>query len=207
MLGNKLSGQSCQFDCFIENMQVNSWTFAWTVSNFTLIGGVYMHPARLKKLILFFPLIFLIHDVEEIVTIEQVQLPIRLPFTISAMEFTIAFVFLWLIVTVGCLHAANGRRYLWIKPLPFFSLLVSGVFLANGIGHVLQAIVFQKYVPGVITAIFLLIPYCIIAVKKLYDAKILSAKPIAGYLILGFILQTPAALLALLVGKGLVSLF
>ena len=165
-----------------------------------------MRLARFKKLILFFPLIFLIHDVEEIITIEQLQLPIRLPFTISTMEFTIAFVFLWLIVTAGCLYTANGRRYLWIKPLPFFALLVAGVFLANGIGHVLQAVVFQKYVPGVITAVLLLIPYCIIAVKQLYDAKLLSVKQIAGYLLLGFILQTPAALVALLVGKSIVGL-
>lgn len=166
-----------------------------------------MHPSTLKKLILFFPLIFLIHDIEEIITIEQLQLPIRLPFTISALEFTIAFVFLWMLVTVGCLYAVKGRSFLWIKPLPFFSFLVAGVFLANGIGHVLQAIVFQKYVPGVITAVVLLIPYCILAVKKLYNKKVLSMKQIAVYLLLGFIVQTPAALLALLVGKSVVALF
>ncbi|MFJ7954057.1 HXXEE domain-containing protein [Lysinibacillus sp. NPDC096418] len=166
-----------------------------------------MRSSTLKKLILYFPVIFLIHDLEEIVTIEQVQLPFQLPFTISAMEFTIAFVFLWIIVTVGCLFAANGRRFLWIKPLPLFSLLVAGVFLANGIGHVLQAIVFQKYVPGVITAVLVLIPYCIMAVKKLYDAKVLTVKQIAWYLIGGFLLQTPAALSALLIGKSVVALF
>ncbi|KOS68407.1 hypothetical protein AEA09_07460 [Lysinibacillus contaminans] len=165
-----------------------------------------MLQSTLSRLILFFPLIFLIHDLEEIVTIEQIQLPIRLPFTISALEFTIAFVFLWMIVAVGCLYAANGRRFLGIKPLPFFSFLVAGVFLANGIGHVLQAIVFQKYVAGVITAIFLLIPYCILAVKKLYNKKVLTMKQIAVYLLLGFIVQTPSALLALLVGKSVVTL-
>ena len=166
-----------------------------------------MRSSTLKKLILFFPVVFLIHDIEEIVTIEQVQLPFQLPFTISAIEFTVAFVFLWVIVTVGCLYAANGRRFLWIKPLPFFSLLVAGVFLANGIGHVLQAIVFQKYVPGVITAVLLLIPYCIMAIKKLYDAKVLTVKQLAVYLIAGFLLQTPAAFLALLIGKSVVALF
>lgn len=166
-----------------------------------------MQSSTQKKLILFFPVIFLIHDLEEIVTIEQVQLPLQLPFTISVMEFTVAFVFLWLIVSVGCIYAASGRRFLRIKPMPFFSLLVAGVFLANGLGHVLQAMVFQKYVPGVITAVLLLIPYCIMAVKKLYDTKVLSVKQIAGYLIAGFLLQTPAALLALLIGKSVVALF
>lgn len=166
-----------------------------------------MRSSTLKKLALFFPVIFLIHDLEEIVTIEQVRLPFQLPFTISTIEFTVAFVFLWVIVTVGCLYAANGRRFLWIKPLPFFSFLISGVFLANGIGHVLQAIVFQKYVPGAITAVLLLIPYCIMAVKKLYDAKVLTLKQIGGFLILGFILQTPSALLAILIGKSVVALF
>lgn len=166
-----------------------------------------MRSSTLKKLILFFPVIFLIHDLEEIVTIEQVQLPFQLPFTISVLEFTVAFIFLWLIVSIGCLYSANGRRFLRIKPIPFFSLLVAGVFLANGIGHVLQAMVFQKYVPGVITAVLLLIPYCIMAVKMLYDAKILSVKHIAGYLVVGFLLQTPAALLALLIGKSVVALF
>ena len=166
-----------------------------------------MQQSTLTKLILFFPLIFLIHDLEEIITIEQTQLPIRLPFTISALEFTIAFVFLWMIVAVGCLFAANKKKFLWIKPIPFFSFLVAGVFLANGIGHVLQAIVFQKYVPGVITAVLLLIPYCILAVKKLYIKKVLTMKHIAVYLLLGFIVQTPAALLALLVGKSVVALF
>ena len=146
-----------------------------------------MQSSTLKNLILCFPLIFLIHDLEEIVTIEHIQLPIRLPFTISTLEFTFAFVFLWIIVTVGCLYAAKGRSFLWLKPLSFFSLLVAGAFLANGIGHVLQAIVFQKYVPGVITAALLLIPYCIIAIKKLYKVKLLTKKQVIGYLLIGFI--------------------
>lgn len=166
-----------------------------------------MESSTIKKLMLFFPILFLIHDLEEIGTIEHVQLPIQLPFTISTLEFTIAFVFLWIIVAVGCLNAAKGRNVFGIKPLPFFSLLVAGIFLANGIGHVLQTIVFQKYVPGVVTATLLVIPYCIIAVKKLYSAKLLTIKQVVSYLLIGFVIQTPAAFLALLVGKIVVLLF
>ena len=166
-----------------------------------------MQSSAIKKFILFFPILFLIHDLEEIVTVEQFQLPIQLPFTISTLEFTIAFVFLWIIVAIGCLNAAKGRNFLGIKPLSFFSLLVAGVFLANGIGHVLQTIVFQKYVPGVITAALLMIPYCMLAVRKLYSAKILTMKQVVGYLLIGFVVQTPAAILMLLVGKMIVWLF
>ncbi|WP_232695718.1 HXXEE domain-containing protein [Brevibacillus daliensis] len=38
-------------------------------------------------------------------------------------------------------------------------LLVTAILLVNGLSHIIQAIIFFTYVPGLITAVLLLIPY------------------------------------------------
>ena len=161
-----------------------------------------MKRVTIRQLMLLFPVIFLLHDIEEIITIEYFTLPFG--FALSRKEFTAAFLLLWLIVLVGCLVAFVGKRFLWMKPTIFFAWLVAGVFLANGIGHVLQAIYFWSYVPGLLTAVFLLLPFCLFSIVVLYRQGVLTKKQIPLYLLVGFVLQTPFALIALLVGKSLV---
>jgi hypothetical protein len=161
-----------------------------------------MKRLNIKHLILLFPFIFLIHDIEEIMTIEQFDLPFSI--TILSAEFTVAFSLLWLVVSIGCVRAARDKNFLGMKPITFFSFLVAGVFLANGIGHLTQAIYFQGYVQGLITAISVLLPFCLFSIRTLYTKGLITKKQISFYLVLGFLVQGPFALIALLFGKILV---
>ncbi|MEK4093244.1 HXXEE domain-containing protein [Viridibacillus sp. FSL H8-0110] len=161
-----------------------------------------MEVSKIKLLIWIFPLVFLIHDLEEIATIENFTM--RFPFSVSTEEFIIAFILLWIIVVIGCVKAANNKRFIGILPIKFFALLVAGVFLANGIGHVVQSIILKKYVPGVITAVAILIPFCLFSIRKLLLENLITPKQVGVYLLVGFILQTPFALIALLIAKFIV---
>ncbi|MGE7621647.1 HXXEE domain-containing protein [Viridibacillus sp. NPDC096237] len=138
---------------------------------------------------------------EEILTVADFTA--KLPFSVSTEEFVIAFILLWVIVLIGCVMVVTNKRFVGIQPIKFFTLLVAGVFLANGIGHVVQSIIFQRYVPGVITAMVILIPFCLFSIRRLMLENLITPKQIGGYLILGFILQTPFALTALLIQNSL----
>ncbi|MFJ8234636.1 HXXEE domain-containing protein [Ureibacillus sp. NPDC094379] len=152
----------------------------------------------IKHLMLLFPLVFLIHDLEEILTVEQFELPV--PIEITSFQFTIAFILLWIVVTWGCIRAANQKSFLGMNPVITFALIIA-VFLVNGIGHILQSIIFWKYVPGVITAVVLLIPFCLFSLKQLQDEQSITKKEFVKLLLVGVILITPTILVALLIGK------
>ncbi|MEK3976663.1 HXXEE domain-containing protein [Psychrobacillus sp. FSL K6-1267] len=162
-----------------------------------------MEDIKIKKLLWMFPIVFLLHDVEEILTVEKFILP--LPFQVTEEEFALAFSLLWVIVTVGCLVTAANKRFLGMALSSFLMLMVGGIFLANGIGHVLQGIFFQRYVPGLITAVILLIPFCVYSIRVLLITKMIKGKQLPLYIMLGFILQTPFAFTALLIAKYLLS--
>ncbi|MGF9975894.1 HXXEE domain-containing protein [Viridibacillus arvi] len=161
-----------------------------------------MGVSKIKSLLLIFPIVFFIHDLEEIATVENFTM--KLPFSVSTEEFIIAFILLWIIVVIGCVTAANNKRFIGILPIKFFALLVAGVFLANGIGHVVQSVIFKKYVPGVITAVVILIPFCLLCIRKLILENLITPNQVGVYLLVGFLLQTPFALISLLIAKFIV---
>jgi len=152
----------------------------------------------IKHLILLIPLVFLIHDLEEILTVEQFELPV--PIEISTLQFTLAFILLWIVVTWACIRAANQKSFLGMNPNTTFTFIIA-IFLFNGIGHVLQSIIFWKYVPGVITAVVLLIPFCLYSLKRLHDEQSITKKEFTKLLLVAAIIITPTILVALLIGK------
>lgn len=162
-----------------------------------------MKNSKLKWLIGVFPLVFFIHDIEEIVTVEDFLIKHSnvLSYKVTTIEFALAFFILWVITFIGCIRAVKNKCFLGMKPTTFFSLLISGIFLANGIGHILQFIFFREYVPGVITSIFILIPYCFVSIKWLLKEKLITRNRIFVFLFLGSILQAPFALTAILIAK------
>lgn len=152
----------------------------------------------IKHLMLIWPLVFLIHDLEEILTVEQFELPF--PIEITTLQFTIAFILLWIVVTWACINAANQKNFFGMNPITTFALIIA-IFLVNGIGHILQSIILWKYVPGVITAVVLLIPFCLYCLKRLQDEQSITKKEFTKLLLVGAILITPTILVALLIGK------
>ncbi|MGJ7922837.1 HXXEE domain-containing protein [Neobacillus sp. LXY-4] len=158
---------------------------------------------KLNRFIWLFPVLFLIHDIEEIVTIEKF-LSVHsdvIPIKITAIEFTVAFIMLWLIAFFGCFQSAKQRPFLGMRPITFFSFLVPGILLANGIGHVFQFIFFQSYVPGVFTSVIIIFPYSFVSLKFLLKEELLTIKRFWIFLLVGFISQGPLAASALLISK------
>ncbi|MGG3738811.1 HXXEE domain-containing protein [Aeribacillus pallidus] len=162
--------------------------------------------SKLNRLIWLFPLLYFIHDVEEILTVEEFLTKHSdvVPIKVTTLEFTLAFLLLWILTFIGCYKASKNKRFLGLEPKTFFSFLVPGIFLANGIGHLIQLILFQSYVPGIITSIVIIYPYSFITLKYLIHEQLLTVRKFHLFLCLGFILQAPIALLAHIIVKGMV---
>lgn len=156
-----------------------------------------------KKLILFFPLLYLVHDIEEIITIEPFlkENSNVIPISVTAYQFAAAFAILWVITAIGCLQAVQNKNFLGMKPVTFFSFLVPGILLANGIGHVLQFIFFREYVPGFITTILIIFPYSFFTLRYLLRENLIDMKKFFFLLVLGFIIQGPIAYAALFISR------
>ncbi|SIA75582.1 Uncharacterised protein [Mycobacteroides abscessus subsp. abscessus] len=125
----------------------------------------------------------------------------------TAVEFSLAFTLLWVVASIGCFKAAAGRAFLGMKPAVFVSFLIPGILLANGIGHLFQFIFFRSYVPGIVTSLLIIFPYSFFTAKQLIAERLLTVKRFLGYLVLGFVLQVPAALAAHFISKLTLGLF
>jgi hypothetical protein len=160
-----------------------------------------------KKLILLFPILYFIHDIEEIITVERFleEHSVLIPVKVTSSQFAAAFGILWVVASIGCIRAFQSKNYLGMKPVSFFSLLFPGILLANGIGHVLQFVFFLEYVPGLLTSVLIIFPYSFIALKYLLEEDLITAKKFFFQLALGFILQGPLAFAALFISKVALS--
>ncbi|WP_062050407.1 HXXEE domain-containing protein [Bacillus sp. JCM 19034] len=159
--------------------------------------------AKFRRLLLLFPPLYLIHDIEEILTVEKFLEGNSniIPFSVTTLEFSFAFTLLWIFASIGCYKAFLGNRFIGMKPTTFLAFLVPGILLANGFGHILQFFFFKDYVPGIITSVLILIPYSFFTAKFLISKRLITKIRLLSYLILGFIAQAPLALMALYVSK------
>ena len=87
----------------------------------------------------------------------------------------------------------------WARaPLPF--LVVTGALVANALTHVLQAIYFGRYTPGVVTALSVSLPYGYAVGRVFRRDGIASPAALRWAVAAGLVLQVPLAVLALLAG-------
>jgi hypothetical protein len=149
------------------------------------------------------PLVFLIHDVEEIVTMapwlraHRTQLPaiVQPLTTVTTMQFALAVGILFVGVVLATAHGMSRARR-GMKSIPF--LLVAGALVANGATHVLQAIYFRGYVPGVVTAVLLVLNYGVILGQNFERSGLVRRRTWLGTIALGGIIQVPIVVALLL---------
>ena len=110
------------------------------------------------------PLVFLLHDAEEIASIEAwtrahaSALPPaargHLPVTTAEFACAVGLLFLAYVVAnaVDARRIGRGARPLW-------SAILAATLVANGLTHLVQAAVFGGYTPGVVTAGLLVLPF------------------------------------------------
>ncbi|MFD1778456.1 HXXEE domain-containing protein [Fredinandcohnia salidurans] len=163
--------------------------------------------SKIHLFLFLFPLLYLIHDIEEILTVEKFLLKHSdlFPFRITALEFAVAFSLLWILALVGCFQTYRNKRFLGMKPATYLAFLVPGIILANAIGHVLQFIYLKDYIPGLITSIIILIPYSFFTARFLIIRGEITVKKLVTYFVIGFLAQGPLALLAHIVSSTIVK--
>lgn len=131
------------------------------------------HFLDLKTLIWLFPIIFIFHDLEEIITIESSMASDKYPKT-KFVEMTLT-----MRKKLGSTAAELAVSATWILLIISFTTVITAKFSSNGEGflmftailnlfvlqasmHIVQSIKFRAYTPGIITSLFLLIPYCLV---------------------------------------------
>ncbi|KAB2334414.1 HXXEE domain-containing protein [Cytobacillus depressus] len=135
---------------------------------------------NLHTVIWLFPIIFMFHDLEEIITIEssmnahknrkapfvKLTLKMREKLGSTAAQLSISATWILLIISFTTLMTAhfslNGGGFLLYTA-------ILNLYILQAIMHIVQSIFFKGYTPGIITALFLLIPYCLLAYNSLFQ--------------------------------------
>lgn len=150
----------------------------------------------LKTLILLLPVIFMLHDFEEIIFFKSWlkrnrnellrRFPAMAPKLLSHLESlsTPAFTFIvaeeFLLVSIVSLHAATTGYYqLWYGVFMGFSIHL--------IIHLIQWMIYRKYIPTMVTSV-LMLPYCIYTFLKVNEWGIFKTGDKILWSVLGLII-------------------
>ncbi len=143
----------------------------------------------IQTLIWLFPIVFVFHDFEEIIMLERWMekygvniakvLPARLAnkvlkqFSMTTAQMSVAVLIVFLFVSSSAFMASQ-----YVKEGPFASIhyftVVVLVFLIHVFTHIGQSILFKSITPGVITSIFLVLPYCVAMLDSLLAHRIID---------------------------------
>jgi len=130
-----------------------------------------------------FPIIFMIHDFEEILTIEKwvkqnkeyvfKKIPSSMQkyyyssFQMTTAQFAQDVFWTFLVITAATLIAVLFSFY-------FLFLMCLALFFVHVFTHIGQAVYLRKYTPGVITSILLVLPYSLYAYYRLLGESVIT---------------------------------
>jgi hypothetical protein len=167
-----------------------------------MLLGTLDRQISLSLVIWAFPLAFLLHDLEEIFTMERFVRAHRERFpkwlrrfaAMNTRQFIMGVaVFFGLILVASFLAASQQDTTLFTVCLAIFFLHV--------FTHLVQPIIFRAYTPGVITAVLLVLPYSLYTFRRLFQAHLLDQGDFGATLLLGALMIVPAILGACQLGK------
>ncbi|RLQ94004.1 HXXEE domain-containing protein [Falsibacillus albus] len=139
----------------------------------------------LKTVIWMLPIIFIFHDLEEIITIESsmaasnhpktkfVQQALNARKKLGSTAAQLAVSAAWILLFISFIawttahFSSNGGSFLL-----FTSIL--NLFVLQAFVHIVQTIMFKSYTPGILTSLVLLIPYCFIAYNYLIEKGLIN---------------------------------
>jgi len=150
-----------------------------------------------------FPLAFLIHDLEEIVTMERFRRENRERFP-KFLRNVVAITTRQFILAVGVLLALTLlASYLATRSLQQMDLFTTGlaIFLVHVFGHVGQSLFLRTYTPGVITAVLVVLPYSLYGFHRLFTAHLIDDTSFTTGVLVGALLFVPLVLAASQLGK------
>lgn len=159
------------------------------------------------------PIVFLLHDVEEVLTVEQFWrenrygLPIpemlkdRIQITTVEMAAAVTCVFV-----LGCLASCPATK----SSEPETRMEVYGTTLSirliNALAHLAGTLVLRRYTPGVTTAVTVVLPYTLYVFHRLHKKKLLAGYALLRSVVLGALLHLPVVLGVQAAGKPLARL-
>ncbi|MBU8878517.1 HXXEE domain-containing protein [Bacillus sp. FJAT-29790] len=137
-----------------------------------------------------FPIVFMFHDLEELITIEhfsksnkikdQKPMPavfalfaliVKRKFSTKTVQFAVAVTWIFLILSFITLFTVqslpNGGSFLLF-------IAAINIFFLQVFTHIGQTIIYRGYTPGVITALFIVIPYCLYTYYRLLESDLID---------------------------------
>lgn len=141
----------------------------------------------LKTVIWFFPIVFIFHDLEEIITIESsmaatkskypkttfVELTVRMREKLGSTAAQLAVSATWILLIISFTAWMTAHSSLNRGNFLLYTAILN-LFILQVMMHIVQSIFFKGYTPGIITALFLLIPYCLIAYSSLFESGLID---------------------------------
>lgn len=159
--------------------------------------------ARMEWWILAAPLVFLIHDSEELLTMERWlrdhrdELPavVRSALGVTMEQFAVAVLVLFVAIVVAAAHGAHRARQ---GRGSLIFLVVAGMLVGNALTHLAQAAFFRGYTPGVLTAALLVLPWGYSLGRRLQARHLATRRGWLLAIAIGVVAQLPIAALVLL---------
>jgi hypothetical protein len=164
------------------------------------------------RLVWLLPLAFVVHECEELLTmpgwmaahpglieglLQRLGITAHAPVGLGTGAIAAAMlVLLLLFVAVTAAASSPALRGAAIYP---YCLLLGG-FLVHGFGHLGQAVLLGFYVPGLVTALLVVIPASLYLYACLLASRAIGKKQAAALTLGGAVLFVPGILLAISIG-------
>lgn len=156
------------------------------------------------KLIWLFPIVFILHDFEELVLFEPwlkknagvildrirnrvpsfVEMQLSTITKKSTTQFALPIFLIFILTCISSLLAAEYSNY-------SFFLLSSSLFFLHGFMHLGQAILLRRYVPAIITSALIAIPYGAILFWRLLVTGIVDVPGLLIYFFVAVVFAVP----------------
>jgi hypothetical protein len=142
-----------------------------------------------QTLIWLFPIMFVLHDLEEIIMIEKwmkkhsevirEKLPSKMAdrvmkqFSMSTAQFAVSVLVIFLFVGSSTYMASQFLHQGPLANIHFFTVCIL-VFFLHAFAHIGQSVFFRSITPGVITSIVIVLPYCIVLLNALLQNQVIT---------------------------------
>lgn len=172
----------------------------------------------IQTLIWLFPIMFILHDFEEIIMVEKwlnknstilyERLPKRIAdrvmkqFSMSTAQFAVAVIVIFMFVSSSTFLA---NQYVHQGPFGdiYFFIIVTLTYFLHAFTHLAQSVFLRAITPGALTSLMIVIPYSLILYRSLLINKVITWDII--FVCLPFcLLLIPVALLAHWIGKKVI---
>lgn len=162
---------------------------------------------QFRSYVLLTPLVFLVHDAEEVATVaawtrahrDVIPAFARDFLPLRTGQFAVGVALLFAVFAAVSLLAARERTpgtatRVWL-------LLLASLF-ANALTHAAQAVYVGGYVPGLATALAVVVPFAVLAWRRALADGLATGRAIVPLVAAGLLLQATAVVLALLFGRA-----